>query len=59
MDGLTIYFCFGRYAGFQIIKDGPVLRFIFGWASVGIMARDLELHLERVHAALGVRDGSR
>lgn len=46
MDGFTLYFCFGPYAGFHVMRDGKVLRFILGWLSIGLCAFDLELYME-------------
>lgn len=43
MNGFSIYFCFGRYAGFYITQEDFVLRIVLGWFAIGIMARDIEI----------------
>lgn len=49
MNGFSIYFCFGPYAGFKLMRDGFVFRIILGWLAIGLMARDIELFHKQLH----------
>jgi len=49
MKGFSIYFCFGPYAGFKLIRDGFVFRIILGWFAIGLMNRDIELFHKQLH----------
>ena len=54
---MTFYICFGRYAGFRLMRDRG-LRLTLGWVSLAWLAFDMEVEMQRVADFLGKLDGA-
>lgn len=46
MSGFSIYLCIGKYGGFGIRFDGPVLRVVCGYVSFAVILRDIEQDMQ-------------
>jgi len=43
VKGFSIYFCFGKYAGFKKEISGGIFRVVLGWFSFAVMLLDIEI----------------